>query len=637
MRHVRLSSVQVRRGVRAAWLTALLAALAALLPVSAGAADKIYWGNEGGGSVQVANLDGTGVAAPLFLGEGGPCGTALDPAAGKVYWANFVGNEIRVANLDGSGTASTLFADGGAPCGVAIDRAGGKIYWANYAADLIRVANLDGTGLPATLFAEPAGSGPSGLAIDRAAGKIYWTNQTSDEVRVANLNGSGAPSTLFGPADAADNPIGIAVDPGAGKVYWAALDADQIRVGNLDGTGMPSALFAGEDSPGGVAVDPTAGRIYWASLSGEKIRVGNIDGSGTISTLFGGQSSPLLPAILRAPEAGSQLPAVSGGTSVGVPMTCSTGSWKDDVGSASFFRAPRTFAYQWQLDGSDIPGASASSYTFTDPGDYTCRVTATNQAGSSSQTSAPFTVTLLDVQAFYDANTNGSLDPGESLLAGWKFQVGSTVFTTPTTVKVNPGASAVTAVSPRETNWRRTNVSPLPVSAAAGDLTAVRLGNVCVGKAGTVESTGFWTNKNGQALVGTDDLALLAGLNLRNPNGSDFNPANYSALANWLKLSSTNMAYNLSVQLAVMALNVQNGKVNGNTLLSAAGANSANPAGFAGVNALMAEANAELLAHGLTTAAGAVRTYQTALGDALQGGNENKMFAQPAPCAYSFR
>ena len=54
------------------------------------------------------------------------------------------------------------------------------------------------------------------------------------------------------------------------------------------------------------------------------------------------------------------------------------------------------------------------------------------------------------------------------------------------------------------------------------------------------------------------------------------------------------------------------------------------------MNALRAEANTEVGAHPLT-AAGTIRTYQTALRDVLQGGNENKMFAQPAPCAFSFR
>jgi hypothetical protein len=43
------------------------------------------------------------------------------------------------------------------------------------------------------------------------------------------------------------------------------------------------------------------------------------------------------------------------------------------------------------------------------------------------------------------------------------------------------------------------------------------------------------TNKNGQALFGSDDLALMVSLNLRNMNSSAFDPASYSAFKDWLR------------------------------------------------------------------------------------------------------
>ena len=84
------------RGPAASMLgrVALLATLAALfLPAAASAADSIYWGNEGSGTVQFGNLDGTGSVGSLFGGESAPCGVAIDSAAGKIYWANFNGND----------------------------------------------------------------------------------------------------------------------------------------------------------------------------------------------------------------------------------------------------------------------------------------------------------------------------------------------------------------------------------------------------------------------------------------------------------------------------------------------------------------------------------------------------------------
>jgi hypothetical protein len=68
-------------------------------------------------------------------------------------------------------------------------------------------------------------------------------------------------------------------------------------------------------------------------------------------------------------------------------LSCSLGSWGPDLLGSFLYRAPQSFAYQWSRGGSDIAGAAASSFTADAPGDYRCRVTASNQAGSTAQTS----------------------------------------------------------------------------------------------------------------------------------------------------------------------------------------------------------------------------------------------------------
>jgi DNA-binding beta-propeller fold protein YncE len=627
----------------------VLGTLAALLPITAGAAgaggDKIYWGNESG-SVRSGDLGGGG-AADVF-GGAYPCGVALDPAAGKIYWASWSNQAIQVGNLDGSGTASNLFSinseSGNNLCGVAIDPAAGRIYWANFSSNTIRVGNLNGLGSASTLFTEPAGSAPSGVAIDPAGGKIYWTNQFTDQVRVGNLNGSGTASTLFG-SDATvptveRNPIGVAVDPAAGKIYWTDLGnccsgPGQVRVGNLNGSGTPSTLFDGEGGPGGLAIDPGANKIYWATFGPGVIRVGNLDGTGA-STLFGGENSSLFAALLRAP-AGTGLPTISGGGNVGETLTCSQGSWAPDLLGAFLFRAPRSFAYQWRSDGSDIVGANSSQFTPAGPGAYSCRVTATNHAGSASQTSETFTLKpTLGLKKFYDANANGRFDESETALAGWRIQIATSYYLTPTTLKLDPANYLVSESDPLQTNWRHTTASSAQVSLGAHDQVSVEFGNVCVGGGGAL-TAGFWTNKNGQALFGADDLALMVSLNLPNADGSPFNPASYSAFRDWLgKATSTNMAYGLAAQLATMELNVLNGKVGSGSLIYAPGTTSANAAGFATVNAVMAEANTELGLHGLTKGGSPFRAYQTVLKDALFNANGNTTFVQATPCPFSF-
>jgi hypothetical protein len=108
----------------------------------------------------------------------------------------------------------------------------------------------------------------------------------------------------------------------------------------------------------------------------------------------------------------------------------------------------------------------------------------------------------------------------------------------------------------------------------------------------------------------------MVSLNLRNANGSIFDPSSYSAFKSWLQgRTSTSMAYDLSANLAAMKLSVLNGKVSGSALISTPGTGGANAAGFATVNDLLNEANAELGLHGLTTSGSPFRAYQTALRD----------------------
>jgi hypothetical protein len=89
------------------------------------------------------------------------------------------------------------------------------------------------------------------------------------------------------------------------------------------------------------------------------------------------------------------------------------------------------------------------------------------------------------------------------------------VYSTPKSLKVDPGVFQVTEASPTQTNWRRTTAASVQVSAPAGDRTTVRFGNVCVGGGGS-QGAGYWTTKNGDALFGADDLALMVSFSLRN-------------------------------------------------------------------------------------------------------------------------
>jgi len=249
---------------------------------------------------------------------------------------------------------------------------------------------------------------------------------------------------------------------------------------------------------------------------------------------------------------------------------------------------------------------------------------------------------------FYDANANGEEDAGEPRLEGWPMTLINTQLTgadgTTTFTDLIPDIDyMVTEGTPVQGNWVHSSTSingvyvvppenPAgPLEVVANETTVVRFGNYC-----TVPSNGntlgFWSNKNGQKLVSAGgDLGMLAGLHLRNKNGSDFDPASASALSTWLlNGDAVNMAYMLSVQLAAMELNVYNGFVNGGAYYV--------PAGMT-INDLMAAANTSLGLYPVTISGNDPfdqRSNQEQLKNWLDELNNNAGVLSPTPCAYSF-
>jgi hypothetical protein len=286
------------------------------------------------------------LAATLVLLIATPAALGAD----AVYWGNaFDANKISFANLDTSagGDLATTGATVAGPAGVAIDPAAGRIYWANFGGQ-ISFANLDGTGGGDLATTGATVNGPFGVAVDRAAGRIYWANSAgANKISFAKLDGSGGGGDLATTGATVNAPIGVAIDPAAGRIYWANFNGNKISFANLNGTG-----------------------------------------GGDLATFAATVSKPLFPALLRAPS-GAGAPAISGGSALGSTLACSRGSWAPDLVGSFLYRAPRGFAFRWLRDGSQIAGATQSSITASSPGDYRCRVTATNHAGSASQTSAP--------------------------------------------------------------------------------------------------------------------------------------------------------------------------------------------------------------------------------------------------------
>ena len=363
-------------------------------------ANAVYWANSNANAntISFANLDGSGGGDLATTGAtvSDPTGVAVDPAAGWVYWADQSANKISFANLDGSGGGdlTTTGATVSEPTGVAVDRAAGRVYWANETANKISFANLDGSGGGDLTTTGATVNDPAGVAVDPAAGRVYWANAVGNTIAFANLDGT-AGGDLVTTGATVNEPAGVAVDSAAGRVYWANFNANKVSFARLDGSGGGDLTTTGAtvNEPFGVAVDSAAGRIYWANYIANTISFANLDGSGggDLTTTGATVNGPAFPALVDAPS-GTGAPAVSGGSTVGSQLSCSQGSWAADLVSEFLYRAPAGFSYQWSLNSADIAGATNSSIRASTPGDYRCRVTATNHAGSAAQTSAPHAV-----------------------------------------------------------------------------------------------------------------------------------------------------------------------------------------------------------------------------------------------------
>jgi len=240
----------------------------------------------------------------------------------------------------------------------------------------------------------------------------------------------------------------------------------------------------------------------------------------------------------------------------------------------------------------------------------------------------------LDVHKFYDANANGTWDSGEVAITGWKVHIQDGISYdryTPVSIIVDPDDYTVNEFAPIENNWIATTPASVSVHLEDAFHNTIDFGNVCLGGGGGL-TLGFWSNKNGQALVGADDLSMLTALNLVGASGAAFDPTTAAGLKTWLlNGTAVNMAYMLSVQLSAMELNVFNGKVSGAALVYGGAS-----LGFLSINSLMAQANAALLANPVTLSDGAARSAQELLKNVLDGANNNLNFVQAAPCAFSF-
>ncbi|HTR76209.1 MAG TPA: hypothetical protein VMH33_13220 [Solirubrobacterales bacterium] len=396
----------------------LLAAVFLALAIAhrAEASETVYWDNLANNSVSFSGTDssGGGILNYALHDSGAPEAMAYDPANGRLYVAAW--NQIVWTAIDGSGSG-VLEAPGAemeAIDGIAIDPRTQTIYWTSFEAftdqrlGWIGWAHLDGSGGGRLNIEGASMREPRYPVIDTADNRIYWESgiySSFENFSWAALDGSGGGVV---PSDHGENPSevvgGLVVDPAAGRLYWLNTKYDEVeepveslKWGDISGVGSGEVETSGAafDEAFGLAFDPGRGTFYWGNIGNETASENAIGtaslagGGGGITPAEAPVSDPEFPVVLKSPT-GTGAPQL---TRDGTALSCSQGNWSGDYPGSFVYGAPRTFSYQWLLNGAPIEGATTSSYMAAAAGSYSCTVTAENYAGSGSQTSGPATVT----------------------------------------------------------------------------------------------------------------------------------------------------------------------------------------------------------------------------------------------------
>jgi hypothetical protein len=266
-----------------------------------------------------------------------------------------------------------------------------------------------------------------------------------------------------------------------------------------------------------------------------------------------------------------------------------------------------------------------------------------------------FQLGVISGYKFHDSNVNGVWDGGELALDGWVICLnGSDCVTTGAGdwplgyyEFVDLAPDTYTVCETLQPGWVPTMPSAggydcgggtygyeLTIDTSAQVLTDNNFGNFCLEATGG-KGIGFWSNKNGQALLDSDDFSALNALKIVNEAGSDVVFLSATQVKNYLTGSegtrAKNMAHKLSGQLAAVQLSVLNAGVSADTLIYVA-AVLPDPGAFGlsdvmSIGDIIAAANSALEADQITLGGDPNRPTQEALKNLLEAIASNQAIA----------
>lgn len=253
-----------------------------------------------------------------------------------------------------------------------------------------------------------------------------------------------------------------------------------------------------------------------------------------------------------------------------------------------------------------------------------------------------YKTTYLCVNAFYDANANGYRDWWSENTPLEGISIALTDGSTVTQLTGSDGKACFGNLSPGLYTIKGiASAGYLPTLDSllvyVGDPQTFDLGMACTGSAGA-RNFSFWMNKQGQvAFDALPDwqqskvLGMLQYLNLRNADGSDYDPGSFEELRNWLQhANAKNIAYKLSAQMAVLYLNAEIGNLDDRAIYTPGINYWGYQRDFMNVNTVIWYVNQQLFEN--SYGGDASRTLHKSLSKMLEDANADKTYVQLQPC-----
>lgn len=219
-------------------------------------------------------------------------------------------------------------------------------------------------------------------------------------------------------------------------------------------------------------------------------------------------------------------PTISGGTTVGSTLTCSTGTWTN---------SPTSYAYQWQEwtgTWTDVSGATSNTYVPDHSGQFRCRVTPTNAFGDG----APATSNQVTISAggtgFFGKNTAGTagIPASDNRYIASRFYLDRTATITDINIYLNGTGDAV-----RGCIWNDASGEPGTIAVIGGFQSASAVGwaESVVPDGGVTLSAGwYWIGVVSGGYYNSFSHELTGGEAMRLNNGGNFlSPGNWPATA----------------------------------------------------------------------------------------------------------